>query len=332
VTPRVDLLSPAYWPEVRRGGERLAHDLATALGLRIVTGSPGPREPGVVRVRRLPEQRLRRRMYEDHLGHLPFLYAQLRRDPPDVAHALHHSDAQVPLRLGLPTVWTFLGMPHRKGLANRRLRLELVRRAMRADATLVLSEATARAFRHWLGGDPVVINPGIDLEAFTPGGEKAERFTVLCPANLSAPFKRADALVAAFAEIRRERPGARLVIDEGGPAGDGIEHRNLSDPAVLLAAYREAHVTALASEGEAFGLVLVESMACGTPAVARSDGGGAEITPHTFDGDAGLARAILDAAGESAAEARERAKGFSIARCAAEHAKLYADVADRAAR
>src|SRR3712207_7697333 len=41
-----------------------------------------------------------------------------------------------------------------------------------------LSEATARAFRHWLGGDPVVINPGIDLDAFKPGGEKAEAFTV----------------------------------------------------------------------------------------------------------------------------------------------------------
>lgn len=332
MTPRVDLLSPAYWPEVRRGGERLAHDLATALGMTIITGSPGPDEPGVVRVRRLPERRLRRRMYEDHLGHLPFVYAQLRRDPPAVAHALHHSDAQVPLRLGLPTVWTFLGMPHRKGLANRRLRLELVRRAMRADATLVLSEAAARAFRRWLGGDPIVINPGIDLDAFTPGGEKAERFTVLCPANLAAPYKRADVLLEAFARIRRERPGARLVIDEGGPAGEGIEHRDLSDAATLLQAYREAHVTALASEGEAFGLVLVESMACGTPAVARADGGGAEITPHTFDADDGLADAILDAAGESAAEARERAHRFSIGRCAAEHAKLYADVADRAAR
>ena len=33
----------------------------------------------------------------------------------------------------------------------------------------------------------------------------------------------------------------------------------------------EAHVTALASEGEAFGLVLVESLACGTPAVGASE-------------------------------------------------------------
>jgi hypothetical protein len=31
---RIALLHPTYWPEVRRGSERLAHDLATALANR----------------------------------------------------------------------------------------------------------------------------------------------------------------------------------------------------------------------------------------------------------------------------------------------------------
>jgi glycosyltransferase involved in cell wall biosynthesis len=47
---------------------------------------------------------------------------------------------------------------------------------------------------------------------------------------------------------------------------------------------------------EAFGLVLVESLACGTPVFARSDGGGREIvTPETgvlFDADADLPGAL----------------------------------------
>jgi hypothetical protein len=153
------ILTPTYWPEVRRGGERHAHDLARHTGARIVTGSPGPAGDGVVRLRRLPEERLVRRQFESHLGHLPALYAHLRRSDYHLVHALHHADASVAVRVGVPTVWTFLGVPHRRGLANKRLRLRLVRESMRADAVVALSHSAAQAFRTWLGIDPVVIHP-----------------------------------------------------------------------------------------------------------------------------------------------------------------------------
>ena len=314
---RTAILTPTYWPEVRRGGERLAHDLAEHTGARIVTGSPGP--PDAVRLRRLPEDRLVRRQFESHLGHVPALYAHLRRTRYDLVHALHHVDAAVAVRAGVPTVWTFLGVPHRKGLANRRLRLRLIERARGADATLALSHQAAAQFRRWLGIDPIVIHPGVDLDAFTPGGERAEHLTILCPAALNAPFKRADVLLDAFARIRRERPAARLVLQRGGPTGEGIEHRDLDRHDDLVAAYREAHVTALASEGEAFGLVLVESLACGTPAVGAS-----EATPLQFDGSAAdLARRILDAVWLDPDNCREHASRFDIRRTAARHLDLY---------
>ena len=326
----VALCTPTYWPEVRRGGERLAHDLAAHTGARIVTSHRGPtrRDPDAIRLRRLPgSERLRRRGYEDHLTHLPLLVRELRRGPYDLAHALHHADASAALRAGLLTVWTFLGIPHRTGLANRRKRLELVQRARHADATLVLSDAAARAYRRWLGGDPIVIHPGVDLDAFTPGGERAEEFTVLCPAALDAPFKRPELLLEAFAHVRGQRPGARLIVQEGGPTGEGIEHRNLDRHEDLLAAYREAHVTALASRGEAFGLVLVESLACGTPAVGSDDAGAAEITPLTFhESPLDLATKILDAASLDPATCREHAQQFDIRRCAAQHLDLYKEV------
>lgn len=322
----VALLTPTYWPEVRRGGERLAHDLAERNGERIVTGSPGP--PGAIRLRRLPEGRLERRGFEHHLGHLPALALHLRRTRYDLAHALHHADAAVALRAGLPTVWTYLGVPHRRGLANRRLRLALIREAMTADATVALSHAAAGAFRRWLGVDPLVIHPGVDLGAFTPGGERAERFTILCPADLSQPFKRAGVLLEAFRLVRRARPGARLVLQRGGPAGDGIEHRDLDRHEDLVAAYREAHVTALASEGEAFGLVLVESLACGTPAVGAS-----EATPLGFDGTPrGLAQAILDAAWLDPENCREHAGRFDVEKTARAYADLYRHVLARRQR
>jgi glycosyltransferase involved in cell wall biosynthesis len=172
-----------------------------------------------------------------------------------------------------------------------------------------------------------VIHPGVDLDAFTPGGERAERFTIVCPAALDAPHKRARLLLDAFAEVRRQRKGARLVLDarSGATAGDGVELRDLDDHAALLAAYREAHVCALASEGEAFGLVLVEALACGTPAVASDDAAGPEVTDTTFSDDdpKALAAAILTAADQDSQACRLRAERFSVDACVTAHEALY---------
>ncbi|HEV2813062.1 MAG TPA: glycosyltransferase family 4 protein [Solirubrobacteraceae bacterium] len=337
---RLALLTPAYWPEVRRGTERFAHDLGAGLAargheVRLVTSHRGrrtaAREDGmeVVRVPRLLDGRLRRRLYEDHLTHVPFTAYEVRDEP--LAHALFHTDAAAARMAGVPYVYSFMGVPHRKALANRRGRAELVRRAIAgAHATVALSEAAARGFERWLGISPHVIHPGVDLAAFTPGGDRAEDFTIVCPAALDAPHKRAGLLLEAFARVRTERPRARLVLDARaatavGPLPAGVELRDLDDHTALLAAYREAHVCALASEGEAFGLVLVEALACGTPAVASDDAAGPEITGTTFAGDdpQALATAILDAASEDPRACRERAERFSLDRFVDAYEALY---------
>src|SRR5262249_54075870 len=78
VPGNVCLLSPVYWPEVRRGTERFARGLADELiarghRVRLICGHAGRRsatiEDGldVIRVPRLPERRLERRGYERHL-------------------------------------------------------------------------------------------------------------------------------------------------------------------------------------------------------------------------------------------------------------------------
>ena len=336
---RIALLHPTYWPEVRRGSERFAHDLGKGLAqrghaVRLLTGHRGrttrAAEDGIVVVRhpRLPDGRLRRRLFEDHLGHLPFTYAALRSRGDDLAHALFHTDALAARRAGVPYVYSFMGVAHRRGLAHRRRRAEMVLAAAAgARATVVLSEAARRAAQRWLGIDAHVIHPGVDLDAFTPGGGRAEELTIVCPAALDAPHKRAGLLLEAFALVRRERPGARLVLDRrSGVAAPGVELRDLDDHAALLAAYREAHVCALASEGEAFGLVLAEALACGTPAVASDDAAGPEVTETTFGGEdpRALAAAILDAAANAdPAACRAQAERFSIERCVAAHEALY---------
>lgn len=344
----VALLNPVYWPEVRRGSERFARELADGLLARghrprIVTSRPGlpaaPRravEDGVevVRVWRPPHRRLDRRLYEQHLTHVPLTYLELRRSDDDVAHALYPTDALAALRWGGPTVLSYMGIPHRASLANRRLRKEIVLKAARgAGAVVALSRAAAQGFARWLGVEARVIPPGVDLTAFTPDpAQRADVPTILCAADHREPRKRVGLLLEAFARVRRERPDARLILSGAdAPRAPGVEGRDLDDRAALAAANRQAWVAVLPSWGEAFGLVLVEALACGTPVV----GPNAEVIDRpevgrVFTGDdpGELARALLECLelGDVAGACRERAAGFSTGACAAAYEALYEEV------
>src|SRR4051794_32847319 len=253
---RVALVNPVYWPEVRRGSERFARELADGLLARghrprIVVGHRGWRrdtavEDGVevVRVPRLPERRLERRMFEHHLTHIPFARAALRAADDDVLHALHPTSAVAAGHLGPPLVFSYMGIPHRQALANRRLRVETMRRALAAaDAVVALSETAARGFARWLGVRARVIAPGVNLAAYSPDPTaRADVPTILCAADATEPRKRVRLLTEAFAHVRRERPGAQLVLSRprgGAPfAAPGVEWRDLDDRATLAAANR----------------------------------------------------------------------------------------------
>jgi glycosyltransferase involved in cell wall biosynthesis len=359
---RVALLNPTYWPEVRRGSERFARDLADgllALGHMpmLITSHRGRpsrmTEDGleVVRVWRPPDGRLRRRMYEEHLTHMPFSRAALDRADADVAHALYPTDgvtaARWGHRTGRPSVLSYMGIPHRQGLANRRRRLEITLDAARnSSAVVALSAAAAGGFRRWLGVEARVIPPGVDLETFSPGGERSEDPTILCAADAGQPRKRVDLLVEALALVRRERPTARLVVSRPRDAGvaarlsgiEGVDVADLDDTAVLAAANRSAWVAALPSIGEAFGLVLLEALACGTPVVGSAREAIPELVDRpeigsTFSGDEpeALATALLEAlelTGDpaTAAACRARAEEFPRDRTAREYAALYREL------
>jgi glycosyltransferase involved in cell wall biosynthesis len=352
---KVAVLTPRYWPEVRRGAERLAHDLAAGLLAaghepRILTSHRGAPQATVedgipvVRVPRPPEGRLERRRYEHNLAHVPFSYLALARGEDDVAQALYPTDALAAVRwsarTGRPAVLSYLGIPHRRALVARRKRVEILRRALAGSAAVTaLSEAAARAFETWLGVQARVIPPGVDLEAFAPASGRAEQPTVLCVADARDPRKRVDMLVEAFALVRRQRPDARLVLSRPAPGAPGVEVRDLDSDVTLRAAYGEAWVSVLPSHGEAFGLALLEALACGTPGVGADDGGIPELLDRPeigrlfpSEGEApALARALLEAlelAGDAgtAPACRARAEELSLARCVEAHLALYAEL------
>jgi len=293
-------------------------------------------------------------MFEDHIVHAPLSYLALRAGHHDVAHATYPSDALAAARwaraTGHPSLLTYLGIPDRAWLVARRMRLKLTMRATaECDAVVALSEVAARAFWHVLGVEARVIHPGVDLDAFSPGGERAGEPTIFCASSLTEPAKRVPELVRAFALVRRQRPDARLVLsrpaqaeeaERAVAAEEGVKVAAVDEPEALLAAYRAAWVTALPSYGEAFGLVLVESLACGTPVVGRRRGAIPEVVDRDTVGrlyegeEESLARALLDALelsqdGATAAACRARAEDFAVERCVERYEALYDELLGR---
>jgi phosphatidylinositol alpha-mannosyltransferase len=346
-------MSPCFWPEVRRGAERMVRELADAVierghEPRLITSHPGRPtrtvEDGlpIVRLPRPPAGRLARRRFEDYPTHGSLSYLALRSGDDEIANAVHTTDALAAARwserTGRPAVFSYMGIPDHAGLMARRKRLEMTVEATRRCAATVAFSATARdAFHRWLGVDAEVIPPPVDTRAFAPDpAMRAEQPTIVCAADPTEPRKRVPMLIEAFARVRRERPDARLILDGRAAGGPGIEHfAPAIDRTALADLYRRAWVSALPSTGEAFGLVLTEAMACGTPVVATNAGGMRDVVHdpavgRLFDGDdpAVLADVLLEAfelATEpgTAAACRARAEEFSAARCADRYLELY---------
>lgn len=367
---RIALLNPCYWPEVRRGSERFLRDLADGMLQRghrptLITSHPegGGRtvEDGleVIRVRRPPDGRLRRRGFEDHLTHVPLSYLALLRGEYDLAHALFHSDAAAAIRWGRrrrrPVVYSHMGVPGRADLVGRRRRLRLVEAATRgADATVALSSTAAAGFERALALTPRVINPGVDLATFVPAAARSARPTVLCAADPTTPRKRVRLLIGAVGRLNAAGRDVRLVLSrprdprvasELAGIADWIELRDLDDRRALAAACGEAWVGALPSLGEAFGLVLAEALACGTPVVAAEDGGMTEIVDDpglgrlvalgsALEGEEqetalaeGLVAGLALAGDPSTAErCRRSAERFSVERMVAAYEQLYREL------
>ena len=317
---RIALLHPTYWPEVRRGAERLVHDLAgwlTGAGHDVTVLTTHRRAPTatdedgflVVRGWRPPDRLLRRRAYEDFLGTVPSQAIGVARGRFDVAQAFFPVSGWAALRArpygGPPVVYSKMGIPTRPYLVARRYRLEMnLELARHAAACTVLSDAAAEPFRRFLLRDPEVIPAGVDCDTFAVDVERAEQPTIVYAGSPSDPRKRLPLLLAAFATLRRRRPGLRLQIAgrrepwfrlELPEGAEWVDGDRTEDLARTLAA---AHVAVLPAIEEAFGLVLVEALAAGTPVVAADSGASGElVTPDVgrlFEpDDAGaLARAL----------------------------------------
>ena len=327
---RCALLTPRFWPEVRRGTERHVHDLAE--GLRagghqpvVVTAGRRPgRDGNVVRLPRL----------RSHLPVVPLALYALRAD---VAHAFHAGDAAAASLWRGPVVYTHMGIPDAADVAADRWARHAARRS---DAVVVLSRHAAEAAAATFGRRPEIIPPGVDLSRFPCGGERTPEPTAVFAAA-GDPRKRLGLLLDAWRLVRERHPAARLLVDRRAapPAQPGVVAVDLDDTARLAAITGAAWAAVLPSVNEAFGLVLVEALATGTPVVATRDGGMPEIVDRAgigclFSGGAAeLARAIEDAFAlaqrpNTRGACRARAAEFDVTGTVQAYAAIYARLAD----
>lgn len=321
---------------------------------RLVTSHPGRaprfrREDGlaITRLPRVGSRHLWRTVADDHAAHHALALPLLSADPGDLLHAFYPTDATLAVRaaalhhaLGVvrpagrdrrpavPVVVSIMGPPDRAWALAVRGRLEgLVDAARAAAAVTTLSRyAQERVWRTFAVRSEIV-PPPVDLDAFAvdPATPRHDEPTVLFASDPASGAKRIALLIDALRLVRADRPAVRLLVNRPADAdlarhlesADGVSLVDLDDRAALADAYRRAWVTALPSVNEAFGLVVAESLACGTPGVAFAGEGPAEVITGddvgriaTEQTPESLARAIsgaLELAGDPATPQRCRA-------------------------
>lgn len=218
--------------------------------------------------------------------------------------------------LGVPVVLHVHGIdawtPTDKGLANRLV--------SRVDRVLSVSRTTLRRLADWSGLDPdrgAVVPNTIDFDGLAPGPVPDalldryglhDNYVLMTMGRLVGKERRKgfDRVLEVLPTVATERPDAAYLIVGKGPDRPRLERKaeqlGVGDR-VVFAGYvpedekadhfRLADRFVMPSEGEGFGLVILEALACGTPVIASTRDGSREavadgafgqlVDPHAPD-------------------------------------------------
>ena len=294
---KVAITHPYSWPEVRRGAERIVVETAAALAQRghDVTVITAGSQAATATVDGYRLRKLRRRHENNHEHEEWFAKALVPRlvaGRYDVVHSLFPADALAAVRtralgghrvvyeeLGIPYAWWWEWQPD----------TEIRRRLVEAvDDYACMSLTALRALGRDHGRAGVLIPGGVRLDDFAISPQRADRPTVLFSGTLTDRGKGVHFLLDAVAIAAEKEPDIELWLSGPGDPSPWLEaapaaarqrtvHLPLGEPNEQGDRYGRAWVTSLPSRGDSFGMVLLESLACGTPIVVTSDGAPPEL-------------------------------------------------------
>lgn len=338
---KIAITNPTTWPRVRRGAERFLNELAGYLAQRghqvtVISSKPGERE--IIRQRGYTTI-CHRRYWHPILGRLGILefhvfattvLAKLLRGHYDIVLCLTFMDtfaANLARRItGVPTVFWVNGLPPPiRYVRSLSLGGRVFRKAVQdADEVILLSSYMREYFARRFGRQGQCIPVPVDTGRFRLSFERDhDRPTILCAAALDDARKGGRVLMRAFDRLKTIRPKAVLQISSDvtertqadliqliSPEWRGHVHflgsGRLED---LPRLFGRAAISVLPSLWEPFGMVVLESLATGTPVVGTRDGAipelisdpaigrlfdpGESSTPEPSNVD-GLLRAMLE--------------------------------------
>ncbi|HEY2773509.1 MAG TPA: glycosyltransferase family 4 protein [Candidatus Binatia bacterium] len=197
---------------------------------------------------------------------------------------------------------------------------KLIPAAYRGVPVLAISPSTrADLIGRGLAADRIyVVPPGIDKSTHQAVDDGLDREPLVLWIGRVEPYKRADLVIDAMAEVRREVAAATLVIVGAGSArasleararAQGLEHcvrfTGFVPEHEKIAWIQKASVLVQTSEKEGWGMTVIEANACNTVAVASDVPGlrdsvqrGRTGLLFEYGDRAGLVRALVRALGD----------------------------------
>ncbi len=383
---RVLYLSDVYFPRVNGVSTSIATFRADLAGLGVDTTLVAPQYPPsaiasgehLVRVpsRGVPADPEDRRMRWRALMQALRATERERFDlihiqTPFIAHyaGVRHARAmRIPC---LETYHTFFEeyLHHYAPLLPRALGRTLVRaftrsQARELDALVAPSEPMRQVLVQYGVTTPIHVLPtGLPADRFRPGDGRRFRALAALPADRPlllyvgriAFEKNIEFLISSFALLRRDAPGAMLIIAGEGPAEEALRRLvaklgldahvrfvgYLDRREALLDCYAAADAFVFASRTETQGLVLLEAMAQGAPVVSTASLGtlsvlrpecGAIVVPERHEEFAAATLRVLasrELRAELAARSRSYAESWSSVRLARSMAELYRSLCER---
>lgn len=323
---RIALTIPSFWPYVRRG-ERLVNGLAHYLinqghEVTIITSKPGPQSKKIRKdnIKIIYNREYANPLFSGHLGKYRYhmfawsCFNSLLRENFDIIQSLFYVDA-----FGATISNHFTGnkiifyIPncepfHFGGWIDKYMYKKVIRSAVRIAPSRYLQ----RSLKERYGLEAILIPPGVDTEYFKPVHKKdLDQPKILCLAELGESRKRVPLLIKAFELFKKYVPNAILQLSGrisnkttqdflelvNSKIRDSIKILGVGNEEGIPSLYANATMTVLPSIRETFGMVLVESLAAGTPVVATRDGGIPEIVDDPRVG------VMFDGEGEEAIEA-----------------------------